>query len=85
MFAPRLDINPACKEKNVSNFSTNLKTLVKKHEISQRTLARESGLSEATISYYLSEKRSPKAYHLIAIAQYFSVDCVQLAQGEINE
>ena len=68
----------------MSNFSTNLAMLLKKHNISQRQLAKETGLTEASISYYVSGKRSPKAVHLIAIAQFFDVDCVQLAQGEIK-
>ena len=68
----------------MSNFSTNLKTLLKKHKIRQRTLAKEVGISESAISYYLNEKRFPNGNHLIAIAQYFDVDCWQLAQGEIK-
>ena len=69
----------------MSNFSTNLATLLKKHQIRQSALAKETGVSQATISYYLSGKRLPTGMHLIAIAQFFSVDCVQLAQGVINE
>ena len=69
----------------MSNFSTNLATLLKKHQIRQRTLAKEIGVSEAAISWYINGKRSPKGYHLIAIAQFFKVDCVQLAQGVIDE
>ena len=69
----------------MSNFAMNLATLLKKHDISQRTLAKEIGASEAAISYYVSGKKSPRGYNLIAIAQYFRVDCWQLAQGVINE
>ena len=69
----------------MSNFSTNLTRLLKKHKIRQRTLAKEVGISESAVSYYVDGKRSPSGNHLIAIAQFFDIDCVQLAQGEINE
>ena len=69
----------------MSNFSTNLTRLLKKHKIRQRILAKEIGVSEAAISYYVRGHKSPRGNNLIAIAQYFDVDCVQLAQGEINE
>ena len=68
----------------MSNFSTNLKTLMKKYKVQQRTLAEETGMDESTISNYLAQRRSPQSKQLIAIAQYFKVDCIKLAQGEIK-
>ena len=69
----------------MSNFSTNLATLLKNRKIRQRTLAKEVGISQAAISYYLKGGRIPKSNHLIAIAQFFNVDCVQLIQGTIKD
>lgn len=42
-------------------------------DIKQKELAQELGVTDNTISYYVSGKRLPKIEHLIAIADFFDV------------
>lgn len=54
-------------------FANALKELRKKHNISQKDLAREINVAPSTISMYEKGKRSPNDELLKAIATYFDV------------
>lgn len=50
-----------------------LKTLLKRKGISQRELARETGITPAQISRYMSGARKPSGKTLITLSNYFGV------------
>ena len=52
-------------------FSNNLKALMDESGITQAELAKESGLTEASISRYLNKKRMPSVSALSNIAHVF--------------
>ena len=52
-----------------SIFSERVKLQLEKNNISQRELAEKTGITEATISRYISSKRIPKATEILKIAK----------------
>ena len=63
-------------------FSSTLRELMCEHGISQRELARKTGVSAAMINYYCQGLKFPKAQTLYYIAQYFNVSMEYLLTGE---
>ena len=57
-------------------FSDNLKDLMKEAGMTQRELAEESGLTEASISRYIHKKRMPSVAALASIA--YALPCADL-------
>ena len=55
------------------NIAGRLKTVLEKHKMSQRDLARASGLTESAVSLYLSGKRLPRSPALAAMARALDV------------
>lgn len=51
-----------------------LKELIKQKKISQKTLAKQLGVTEACISHYINNKRIPKFETVVKIAKYCCVD-----------
>lgn len=62
-----------------------LKTLLAREGISQRELARETGLTAAQINRYLSGARKPSGKALIALSEYFKVTTDYLLGYEGSE
>ena len=52
-----------------SIFSERVKLQLEKNNISQRELSEKTGITEATISRYVSSKRIPKATEILKIAK----------------
>lgn len=65
-------------------FSDRLIDLLKKHNITQRELARKTGVSSATISRYISDSRIPRIDILEKIANFFKVPIEYLLGDELN-
>ena len=61
----------------MDTFGDNLRDLMKDARISQRELAEESGLSEATISRYINKRRMPSAAALASLAH--ALPCADLS------
>lgn len=58
---------------NVCNFGSTLKTLRKRHNLTQQELGLRIGLSKAVVSKYENEMGYPTFDVLIKIADYFGV------------
>lgn len=57
----------------MSNFGSNLKVMLRGYGMTQTELAKETGLTEATISRYISGQTMPSAASLFNIA--YALDC----------
>lgn len=57
----------------MKSFAYRLSEIMETQEVSQAELARRTGLSQGTISRYLAGEVSPKAYHLLYIAESLGV------------
>ena len=55
----------------MSNFVERLDDLIKEKGFNQQTFAKQVGISEGSISLYLSDKHIPTVEHLIKMADYF--------------
>ena len=64
--------------KEQDNFIKNLSALLEEEDITQRELAEKIGVTEVTISRYLSGERSPRIEIVSKIANFFNVtvDCL---------
>lgn len=51
-----------------------LKELIKQKKISQKTLAKQLGVTEACISHYVNNQRVPKFDVVVKLAGFFNVD-----------
>lgn len=54
-------------------FSSNLKILLKESGMTQKELAEESGLTEASISQYINKRNMPNAKAIVNLA--YALDC----------
>ena len=54
-------------------FAANLAKVMEQKGITQVELAKGSGLSQGTISKYLTGERSPKLYHVVNIAKTLGI------------
>lgn len=52
-------------------FSDRLSFMMRQCNLTQRRLAKASGITEATISYYLTERKSPSFKSMINLAYTF--------------
>ena len=70
----------------INNFSTNLKKLRLKHNLTQEKLANKLNVTKQTISLYEKEKRLPDLHTLIKISNYFncSIDSLIYNNTDIN-
>ena len=59
-------------------FGDNLVSLLQETRMSQRELADATGLSEATISYYIHKRKIPSLKAIINIAYAFSITVDEL-------
>lgn len=59
-------------------FGDNLASMLNDAHISQRELADETGLSEATISYYISKRKMPGIKSIINISHALNCDVADL-------
>lgn len=59
-------------------FGDNLVSLLEDARMSQRELAEETGLSEATISYYINKRKLPGLKAIINIAYAFGISIDEL-------
>lgn len=57
----------------IEKFAINLAKAIEKAGIGQAELATRSGLSQATVSKYLSGERSPKLYHAVKLANTLGI------------
>lgn len=67
-----------CQEASELNFGGRVADLLKKRGETQRDLAREIGLTEATVSRYIKNQRMPNAPVILAIANALGVSCDHL-------
>ncbi|MCD8293672.1 MAG: helix-turn-helix domain-containing protein [Clostridia bacterium] len=58
---------------NADIFRDNIQSLVKSKGISVRRLALDTGITTATLSRYMTEKRVPDLQYVMRIATYFNV------------
>ena len=63
-------------------FSKRLKAQLEKNKISQRELAEKTGITEVTISRYISAQRIPKATEIVKIANILNCSCDYLLGNE---
>ena len=56
-------------------FGERLKEIIEERGMTQRELAEKAGITEATISRYLSFQRVPKATHVLKIANALKCSC----------
>lgn len=54
-------------------FSRKLYELLNEHNMSQRELSRATGISNASVSRYLSGFRTPNGYVISKICEYFNL------------
>lgn len=54
-------------------FSNNLKQLMKETKTRQTQIAEQTGISQSTISAYITQSKEPTASKLTTIADYFNV------------
>lgn len=66
-------------------FGQNLEKLRLAKKISKRELSKKIGVTEATISYYESGKRSPSSENLIKISDFFKVSIDVLLRGDVDK
>ncbi len=65
-------------------FGDNLVSLLQDARMSQRELAEATGLSEATISYYIHKRKIPSLKAIVNIAYAFDISIDELIDfGEI--
>ncbi len=69
----------------MSVFTERVKELMKRDNISQKDLANISGISESSISRYLSESLQPRMDILINIAKAFNVSVSYLTNESCDE
>ena len=62
-------------------FSQNLKHALEMKGVSQRELAKRTGITEASISRYISGEREPRAYTLSKIASVLHMTMDELIGG----
>jgi len=67
----------------MSEFTKRVKELMERDQISQKELAKLSGISESSISRYLSGSKEPRMDILVNIAKVFNVTTSYLV-GEEN-
>ena len=66
----------------MGTFGKRLRKVMRIRGVTQRKLAKAIGLSQSTISYYLSDKRKPTIDNAKRIADYLNVDLNWLLSGE---
>lgn len=67
-------------------FGDNLVSLLRDAQMSQRELADATGLTEATISYYINKRKMPGLKAIINIAYAFDISVDELIDfGEMIE
>ena len=64
---------------NLQIFSTRLRELRAEKNISQLTLAKETGLTQTAIAYWETGQRIPNLKAVILLARYFNVSIDYLA------
>lgn len=65
-------------------FGDNLVSLLQDARMSQRELADEIGVSEATVSYYINKRKMPSFKILLRMAYVFDISLDELADfGEV--
>lgn len=62
----------------MQTFGQNLKNMLEDQWMSQKELAEETGISEATISYYANGERMPSMKNVINIAYVLDCDLNEL-------
>ena len=68
----------------MSDFTKRVKELMEKHNLSQKELALLSGISESSISRYLSGSKEPRIDNVINIAKVLNTTTSYL-MGEVND
>ncbi len=58
-----------------NKFYVRLKECLEEKGISQDKLAKDIGVSKATVSDWINKKKQPTADNIILVANYFSVTC----------
>ena len=73
--------------KDYSIFGERVKLQLEKNNMSQRELAEKTGITEATISRYVSSERVPKATEIVKIANALNCSCDYLLglQNELSK
>lgn len=59
-------------------FANNLRDILKDRKMSQKELANEIWVSEATISRYINKQRMPSIKHILEISYVLNVDVNEL-------
>lgn len=59
-------------------FANNLRDILKDRKMSQKELANEIWVSEATISRYINKQRMPSIKHILEISYALNVDVNEL-------
>lgn len=59
-------------------FANNLRDILKDRKMSQKELANEIWISEATISRYINKQRMPSIKHILEISYVLNVDVNEL-------
>lgn len=62
------------------SFGDNLKALLQERGMTQKELARKTGLTEASVSRYVNETRNPKIISAIRIAQALNLPLNKLME-----
>ncbi len=66
----------------MESFGERLKKILKIRRITQKDLAKITGLSQSTISFYIANKKSPSVINAKKIADSLNVDLNWLLSGE---
>ena len=59
-------------------FANNLRDILKDRKMSQKELANEIWISEATISRYINKQRMPSIKHILEISYALNIDVNEL-------
>ena len=59
-------------------FASNLRDILKDRKMSQKELANEIWVSEATISRYINKQRMPSIKHILEISYALNIDINEL-------
>ena len=76
------------KEEYAKTFGEHLKSLLEEKGMTQAELARRTGMTEASVSRYISGKRIPKIAQAYEMAQVIGIDMntlICLGKGEKHD
>lgn len=67
-----------------SDFVTNLRFYMARDKVNQREVAEIAGVSEATVSQWLSKKKYPRIDRVEKLAMYFDIEKSDLLENKEN-